>query len=69
MTVCIRRGTTFNFPQGGSEGLNDCLITSYGLFIQNLRPSKMVEGVHEYFSDPMRFICSCCLMVGNLLFY
>lgn len=63
MTVCIRRGTTFHFPQGGSEGLSDCLTSSYALFIQNLRTSKVVKGVREYISDPMRFICSCCLTV------
>lgn len=43
MTVCIRRGTTFHFPQGSSEGLSDCLTTSYALLIQNLRPSKVVK--------------------------
>lgn len=53
MTVCIRRGTTFHFPQGGSEGLSDCLTTSYALFIQNLRPYKVVKGVREYISDPL----------------
>lgn len=63
MTVCIRRGTTFHFPQGGNEGLSDCLTTSYALFIQNLRPYKVVKGVREYISDPMRLICSGCLTV------